>query len=88
MDKKVSNPIAFPIDIEDLPEYIWLNKKGQLVIDSRVKNWGWLIPTIEDAIKYSGDADEENDEEIDWIEVFENAESILLEREKTNERVT
>ena len=88
MDKKVSNPPAFPIDIEDLPEYIWLNKRGHLVIDSRVKNWDWLIPTIEDAIKYSGDADEENDEEIDWIEVFENVDAMLLEREKTNERVT
>ena len=71
---------VFPLDIEELPDHIYLNKKGQLVIDSRVKNWDWLIPTIEDAIKYSGDADEENDEEIDWIEVFDNAEAILKDK--------
>ena len=71
---------AFPIEIEDLPDYIWLNKKGQLVIDSRVKHWEWLFTTIEDAIKYSGDAEEENDEEIDWVEVFENASSMIAER--------
>lgn len=76
---KLSEKI-FPVDIEDLPDYIWLNKRGQLVIDSRVKNWDWLITTIEDAIKYSGDAEEDNDEEIDWIEVFENATSIIADR--------
>lgn len=73
MDKPNNIP-TFPRDIEFLPEYILLNKKGQLFIDPRVKNWDWLIPTIEDAIKYNGDADEGNDEEIDWIEVFEKAE--------------
>ena len=61
---------VFPLDIEELPDHIY----------SRVKNWDWLIPTIEDAIKYSGDADEENDEEIDWIEVFDNAEAILKDK--------
>lgn len=68
----------YPIDRMDLPEFITMNRKGQIVIDSRVKGWDALMPFIEDAVKWSGDEENDTDEEIDWLEVFEEWDAYQL----------
>lgn len=69
------NMIRFPEDKESLPLYIWLNNRGQLVIDSQVKGWNDIIPFIEDNIC---DSPKEQGEEIWWFQVFSDYEQWIL----------
>ncbi len=60
------------VDRDFIEENIWVNKKGDIVYNSRVGNIEDLIPFIEDNIYYSGDSQDDDGDKINWTQVWKD----------------
>lgn len=69
---------------DEIEENIWIDSKGRIVVDSRLKAYEEIIPFIEDNLCYEVDEDGECSEGINWENVWRDVDKHNLKIKLNN----